>query len=63
MNPLITLEAPLAMHEAKQELDELLTMLVELGGSDLHITAGIGSTVIWNRWPAATGWPRSTPRP
>src|SRR3954470_10896313 len=41
MNPLITLEAPLAVHEAKQELDELLTMLVELGGSDLHITAGI----------------------
>jgi len=41
MNPLITLEAPLAMHEAKHELDELLTMLVELGGSDLHITAGI----------------------
>ncbi|HEY0167985.1 MAG TPA: type IV pilus twitching motility protein PilT [Jatrophihabitans sp.] len=41
MNPLIALEAPFAMHEAKLELDELLTMLVELGGSDLHITAGI----------------------
>jgi twitching motility protein PilT len=41
MNPLIALEAPFAMHEAKHELDELLTMLVDLGGSDLHITAGI----------------------
>src|SRR3954454_5290255 len=41
MNPLIALEAPFAMHEAKHELDELLTMLVELGGSDLHITAGV----------------------
>jgi twitching motility protein PilT len=41
MNPLISVEAPFAMHEAKRELDELLKMLVELGGSDLHITAGI----------------------
>ena len=41
LNPLIAVEAPFAMHEAKYELDQLLTMLVELGGSDLHITAGI----------------------
>jgi twitching motility protein PilT len=41
MNPLIALDAPFAMHEAKMELDQLLTLLVERGGSDLHVTAGI----------------------
>jgi twitching motility protein PilT len=41
MNPLIALDAPFAMHEAKMELDQLLTLLVERGGSDLHMTAGI----------------------
>ena len=48
MNPLIALEAPFAMHQAKHELDELLTMLVELGGSDLHITAGVAPCMCIN---------------
>src|ERR1700710_934801 len=41
MNPLTAIDGPFSMHEAKRELDELLSLLVERGGSDLHITAGI----------------------
>jgi twitching motility protein PilT len=41
MNPLTAIDGAFSMHEAKKELDSLLTMLVERGGSDLHITAGI----------------------
>ena len=41
MNPLTAIDGAFSMHEAKRELDDLLTLLVERGGSDLHITAGI----------------------
>lgn len=41
MNPLTAIDGTFSMHEAKRELDELLSLLVERGGSDLHITAGI----------------------
>ena len=41
LNSLTAIDGAFSMHEAKKELDSLLTMLVERGGSDLHITAGI----------------------
>ena len=41
MNPLTAIDGAFSMHEAKRELDELLSLLVERGGSDLHLTAGI----------------------
>jgi twitching motility protein PilT len=41
LNPLTAIDGAFSMHEAKRELDDLLTLLVERGGSDLHITAGI----------------------
>ncbi|HEU5268294.1 MAG TPA: PilT/PilU family type 4a pilus ATPase [Jatrophihabitans sp.] len=41
LNSLTAIDGAFSMHEAKKELDALLTMLVERGGSDLHITAGI----------------------
>jgi twitching motility protein PilT len=41
MNPLISVAEPFTLHEARRNLDELLGLLVERGGSDLHITAGI----------------------
>jgi twitching motility protein PilT len=41
MNPLTAIDGAFSMHEAKRELDNLLTLLIERGGSDLHITAGI----------------------
>jgi twitching motility protein PilT len=40
MNPL-TYDSPFDAYDRKRELDELLTTLVDLGGSDLHITAGV----------------------
>jgi twitching motility protein PilT len=41
LNPLTAIDGAFSMHEAKKELDSLLTLLIERGGSDLHITAGI----------------------
>jgi twitching motility protein PilT len=41
LNPLTAIDGAFSMHEAKRELDSLLTLLVERGGSDLHLTAGI----------------------
>ncbi len=41
LNPLTAIDGAFSMREAKKELDSLLTLLVERGGSDLHITAGI----------------------
>ena len=41
LNSLTAIDGAFSMHEAKKELDNLLTLLVERGGSDLHITAGI----------------------
>src|ERR1700712_3884754 len=41
MTSLTSVEETLTELEPKQDLDELLTALVKLGGSDLHITAGI----------------------
>lgn len=41
MNPLTAIDGSFSMVEAKRELDELLVLLIERGGSDLHITAGI----------------------
>jgi twitching motility protein PilT len=41
LNPLTAIDGAFSMHEAKKELDNLLTLLIERGGSDLHITAGI----------------------
>ncbi len=41
LNPLTAIDGAFSMHEAKRELDSLLTLLIERGGSDLHITAGV----------------------
>ena len=41
MHSLHEIESVPAPDAAKQELDALLTRMVKLGGSDLHITAGI----------------------
>ncbi|MFL6162247.1 MAG: type IV pilus twitching motility protein PilT [Jatrophihabitantaceae bacterium] len=41
LNPLTAIDGAFSMHEAKKELDSLLTLLIERGGSDLHLTAGI----------------------
>jgi len=41
MNPLTAIDGAFSMHEAKREMDSLLTLLIERGGSDLHLTAGI----------------------
>jgi twitching motility protein PilT len=41
LSPLTAIDGAFSMHEAKKELDSLLTLLIERGGSDLHITAGI----------------------
>ena len=41
LSPLTAIDGAFSMHEAKKELDSLLSLLIERGGSDLHITAGI----------------------
>ncbi|HEX4727279.1 MAG TPA: ATPase, T2SS/T4P/T4SS family, partial [Jatrophihabitans sp.] len=41
LSPLTAIDGAFSMHEAKKELDNLLTLLIERGGSDLHLTAGI----------------------
>ncbi len=45
LNPLSAIDGAFSMHEAKRELDALLKLMVEMGGSDLHITAGIAPCV------------------
>jgi twitching motility protein PilT len=45
MNALVAVDEPFARHDAKRHLDALLTTTVGLGGSDLHITAGIAPCV------------------
>jgi twitching motility protein PilT len=41
MNAPATLDAPVATNDAKRDLDGLLTRMVGLGGSDLHLTVGV----------------------
>jgi len=41
LSPLTAIDGAFSMHEAKKELDSLLSLLIERGGSDLHLTAGI----------------------
>lgn len=43
--PTAVIEGPFAAHGAKHKLDRLLTRVVELGGSDLHITVNIAPCV------------------
>src|ERR1022692_987495 len=45
MNLLAAVENPFDTGEPKRHLDRLLTMMVNEGGSDLHITAGIAPCI------------------
>jgi twitching motility protein PilT len=42
---LVAVDSPFARHEAKRRIDALLTIMTQMGGSDLHLTAGIAPCV------------------